>query len=119
MEAPTETNSEMGEAEPSVPKTVIVEQYRGLHLATVMNSPLRLCRDRSPNCSSLDVLLKNSGITYRYSHPRREAGVELRRHTWDDPVEGFFAADTMGGWMFVIEFAFCGVCRKEGGAGAE
>ena len=62
---------------------------------------------------------RSSGITYRYSHPRREAGVELRRHTWDDPVEGFFAADTMGGWMFVIEFAFCGVCRKEGGAGAE
>ena len=59
MEAPTETNSEMGEAEPSVPKAVIVEQYRGLHLATVMNSPLRLCRDQSPNCSSLDVLLKN------------------------------------------------------------
>jgi hypothetical protein len=41
------------------------------------------------------------------------------RHTWDDPVEGFFAADTIGGLMFVIEFAVCGVCRREGGAGAE
>lgn len=40
-------------------------------------------------------------------------------HTWDDPVEGFFAADTIGGLMFVIEFAVCGVCRREGGAGAE
>lgn len=39
MEAPTETNSEMGEAEPPAPKPVIVGRYRDLHLATVMNSP--------------------------------------------------------------------------------
>ena len=58
-------------------------------------------------------------MTYRCSHRRREAVVELRRHTRDDPVEGFFAADTIGGLMFVIEFAVCGVCRMEGGAGAE
>ena len=40
MEAPTETNSEMGEAEPPAPKPAIVGRYRDRHLATVRNSRL-------------------------------------------------------------------------------
>lgn len=40
MEAPTETNWDLGKAEPPAAKPVIVARYRDLHLATVMNSLL-------------------------------------------------------------------------------
>lgn len=50
MEAPTETNWDLGKAEPPAAKPVIVARYRELHLATVMNSLTGLRRDRRVSC---------------------------------------------------------------------
>lgn len=114
MEEPKETNSELGEAEPRAPKPSYGDEQSAARsrdpeglLADDQAGLADLERSRSNRCGE-GVELPTAAGTLR---PNRS---KLRR---SKPVEGFFARGHIGGVVFVIEFAVCGVFRREGVAG--